>query len=165
MKLLIKMVIHLIFMKIHLVPFYPKEPIIFPFIQQYNSHSNYDDNDNNDSNIKDPKTPFDSFSDEEQSVEDEDHTFKNSNKATDIPPTSNFQPEPFKPYSPFPCQQSKQKTNNTNSENQSDTHDYDNFIKPRRHTYDRYNFRPQPRKDYRLFLGEKDIISFPQKPC
>ena len=26
-------------------------------------------------------------------------------------------------------------------------------------------FRPQPRKDYRLFLGEKDIISLSQKSC
>ena len=54
------------------------------------------------------------------------------------------------------------KTNNTNPENQCDIHDYDNYINPRRHTYDRYNFRLQPRKDYRLFLGEKDIISFSQ---
>ena len=30
---------------------------------------------------------------------------------------------------------------------------------------DRYDFRPQPRKDYRLFLGEKDIISFSEKSC
>ena len=33
----------------HLVPYYPKEPIIFPFIQQYNLYSNNDDNNNNDS--------------------------------------------------------------------------------------------------------------------
>ena len=69
----------------HLVPFYPKKPIIFPFIQQYNPHPNNDDKDNNNSNINDPIKPFDSFSDEEQSVEDEDHTFTNSNKETDIP--------------------------------------------------------------------------------
>ena len=118
-----------------------------------------------DSNVKDPIKPFDSFSDEEQSVEDGDHTFTNSNKETDIPSTIDFQPDSFNQFSPFPCQQNKQKTNNTNSENQSDIHDYDNYINPRRHTYDRYYFRPQPRKDYRLFLGEKDIISFSQKSC
>ena len=37
----------------HLVPYYPKEPIIFPFIQQYNPYSTTDDNDNIDSNIND----------------------------------------------------------------------------------------------------------------
>ena len=76
----------------HLVPFYPKEPIIFPFIQQYNPYSNNDDNDNNDSNINDSIEPFDSFSGEEQSVENEDHTFINSNKETDLPSTIDFQP-------------------------------------------------------------------------
>ena len=70
--------------------------------------------------------------------------------------------EPFNQYSSFPYQQNKQKTNNTNPENQSDIHDYDNYINPSRHTYYRYSFRPQPRKDYRLFLGEKDIPSFSQ---
>ena len=54
---------------------------------------------------------------------------------------------------------------NTSLDNQSDIHDYDNFINPRRHSYNRYNFRPQPRKDYRLFLGEKDITSLSQKSC
>ena len=102
----------------HLVPYYPKEPIIFPFIQQYNPHSNNDDNDNNDSNINDPIKPFDPFSDEKQSVEDEDHTFTNSNKETDIPSTIDFQPESFNQYSPFPCQQNKQKTNKTNPSDQ-----------------------------------------------
>ena len=29
-----------------------------------------------------------------------------------------------------------------------------------RHTYDRYIFHPQPRKDYRLFLGEKIYFPF-----
>ena len=48
-------------------------------------------------------------------------------------------------------------------DNQSDIHAYDNFINPRRHSYNRYNFRPQPRKDYRLFLGEKDMISLSSK--
>ena len=145
----------------HLVPYYPKEPIIFPIIQQYNPHSNDHDNDNNDSNTNNSIKPFDSFLDEEQSIEDED-TFTNSNKETDIPSTIDFQPESFNQYSPFPYQQNKQKNNNTNPENQCDIHDYDNYINPRRHTSDRYNFRPQPRKGYRLFLGEKDKLSFSQ---
>ena len=148
----------------HLVPFYPKEPIIFPFIQQYNPQINNDDNDNDD-NINDTIKSFDSFTDEEQSVEDENRIFTNSNKETDIPSTIDFQTEPFNQYSSFPYQQSKQKTKNTNPENHSDFHDYDNIITPRRHTRDRYNFRPQSRKDYRLFIDEKDLISFSQKSC
>ena len=79
----------------HLVPYYPKEPIIFPSIQQYNPYSNNDDNDNNDSNINNLIEPFYSFSDAEQSVKNEDHTFINSNKETDIPSTIDFQPESF----------------------------------------------------------------------
>ena len=149
----------------HLVPYYPKVPIIFPFLQQYNPYSNNDDNDNNASNINDSIEPFDSFSGDEQTVENKDHTFINSNEETDISSTIDFQQESFNEYSPFPYQQNKQKTNNTNPENQSDIHDYDNYINPRRHTYDKDNFRPQPRKDYRSFLGEKDIISFFQKSC
>ena len=144
----------------HLVLYYPKEPMIFPFIQQYNPYPNNNDNDKNDS-----IEPFDSFSDEEQSVENKDYTFINSNKETDIPSTIDFQPESFNQYSSFPYQQNKQKINNTNSKNQSDIHVYDNYINPRRHTQDRYNFHPQPRKDYRLFLEEKDILSFSQKSC
>ena len=144
----------------HLVPYYPKEPIFFPFIQQYNPYSNNNDN-NNDDSIE----PFDSFSDEEHSVENEDYTFINANKETDIPSTIDFQLESFYQYSSFPYQQNKQKLNNTTPENLSDIHDYDNYINPRRHTQERYNFRPQPRKDYRLFLGEKDIISLSQKSC
>ena len=95
-----------------------------------------------------------------KSIEGEDNTFANSNKETEIPSTIDFQSESFNQYSPFPYQQNKQTTNNTNPENQSDIHDYDNYINPRRHTFDRYNFRPQPQKDYRFFLGEKDIPSF-----
>ena len=76
-----------------------------------------------------------------------------------------FQHESFNQYSQFPYQQNKQKTNNTKPENQSDIHDYDNYINPRRHTYDRYIFRPQPRKDYQRFLGEKDIPAFSQNPA
>ena len=103
----------------NLVPYYPKEPIIFPFIQQCNPYPNNDDNDNNDSNINDSIEPFDSFSDEEQSVKNEDHTFINSNKETDIPSAIDFQPQSFNQYSTFPYQQNKQKTNNTNPETQS----------------------------------------------
>ena len=44
----------------HLVPYYPKEPIIFLFIQQNNPYPTNNDNDKNDS-----IEPFDSFSDEE----------------------------------------------------------------------------------------------------
>ena len=117
-----------------------------PFIQQYNPYPINDDNDNDDSNINDWIEPFDSSSPEEQSVENEDHTFINSNKETDIPSTIDFQPEPFKLYSR--TNKINKKTNNTNPENQSDLHDYGNYINPRRHTYDKYNFRPQPRKDY-----------------
>ena len=92
----------------HLVPYYPKEPTIFPFIQQYHPHS-IDDNDDNDSNINNPIKSFDSFSDEEQSIEDEDNTFSNFNKETDIPSTIDFQSESFNQYSSFPYQQTEQK--------------------------------------------------------
>ena len=149
-----------------LVPYYTKKPIIFLFIQQYNPHSTDDDNDNNDSNINNSTKSFDSFSNEEQPVEDEDYTLTNSNKETDIPSAIDFQSESFNQCSSFPYQRNKQKkTNYTNPENQSDIHDYDNHINPQRHIYDRYNFRPQPRKDYRLFLGEKDLLSFSQSPA
>ena len=104
--------------RIQLVQNYPKEPIIFPFIQQYNPHSIDDDTDSNDSNINNPIKSFDSFPDEEQSVEDEDKTFIKSNKETDKPSTIDFQPESFNQYSPFPYQQNKQKTNITNPKNQ-----------------------------------------------
>ena len=147
----------------HFVPFYPKEPIIFTFIQQYNSQMHNDDNDNHDFNINNPIKSFEF--DDEQSVENDNHTFMNSIKETDTPSTIDFQTKPFNQYSLFPYQQNKQETNNTTPANHSDIHDYDNFINPRRHTHDRYNFRPQTRMDYRLFLGEKDIISFSQKPC
>ena len=95
----------------HLVPYYPKEPIIFPFIQQYNPYSNDHDNDNNES-----IEPCNSFSDEEQSIENEDYPFTNSDKETDIPSTIDFQPESFNQYSSFPYQQMKQKINNTTQE-------------------------------------------------
>ena len=76
-----------------------------------------------DSNINDLIKSVDSFSNEEQSVEDENRTFTNSNKETDIPSTIDFQIEPFHQYSSFSYQQSKQKTNNTNPGNHSDMHD------------------------------------------
>ena len=103
-----------------------------------------------------------SFSDEEQFVEDE---ITITNSETEIPSTIDFQPESFSQYSSFPYQQNKQQSSYTDSENQSNIHDYYNYINPRRHNHDRYDFRPQPRKDYRLFLGEKDMISFSQKSC
>ena len=80
----------------HLVPSYHKEPIVFPFIQQYSPYSNINDNDNNDS-----IEPFASLSDEEQPKENENYTFINSNKETDIPSTIDFQPESFNQYSSY----------------------------------------------------------------
>ena len=115
----------------HFVSYYPKEPIIFYFIQQYNPYSKDNDNDNNES-----IEPFNSFSDEEQSIENEDYPVTNSNEETDIPSTIDFQPESFNQNPSFPYQQNKQKIVNTTPENQSDIHDYDNYITPRRHTHD-----------------------------
>ena len=83
----------------YLVPYYPKEPLIFPFIQNYNSHSFDNNTDNNNSSTIDSISPFISFSDEEQFVEDE---ITNSNKETEIPSTIDFQPESFSQYSSFP---------------------------------------------------------------
>ena len=146
----------------HSVPYYSKETLIFPFIQNYNPHSFDNNTDNNNSSTKDSINPFISFPDEEQLVEDE---ITNSNKETEIPSTTDFQPALFSQYSSFPYKQKKQQSIYTDSEDQSNIHDYDNYINPRRHTHDRYDFRPQPRNYYRLFLGEKDIISFSQKSC
>ena len=128
----------------HLVPYYPKEPIIFLFSQQYNPHSI--NNNNNDSDLSDPLQSFDFLSDKEQSIDDDQFTHSNSNKETDIPSTIDFQSEPFSQYSSFSYQQSTSKTNDTKSENQTDIHDYDNFINPRRHYYNRYNFRHNHKK-------------------
>ena len=50
----------------HLVPYHPKEPIIFPFIQQYNLHANEYDDDNNISSVNDSINYFNPFSEEEQ---------------------------------------------------------------------------------------------------
>ena len=104
-------------------------------------------------------------SDENQFSDEDQISSTTINKETDIPSTIDFQPESFSQYSSFPYQQKVQHPQNTNSDNQSDIHDYDNYFNPRRHSYNRYNFRPQPRKDYRLFLGEKDMISLSQKFC
>ena len=83
----------------HLVPYYPKEPLIFPFIQNYNPHS-FDNNfDNNNSSTNDSINPFISFSDEEQLVEEE---ITNFNKETEIPSTIDIQPESFSQNSSFP---------------------------------------------------------------
>ena len=73
--------------------------------------------------------------------------------------------EPFNQYSSFPYQQNKQKNNSITPEGHSDFHDYDNHINPRRHTYDRYNFRPQPRKDYRIFSAKKTYFHFLKIPA
>ena len=61
----------------HLIPYYPKEPIIFPFIKKYNPHSIEYFTDNNNSSTNDSINPLMSFSDEKQLVEDE---ITNSNK-------------------------------------------------------------------------------------
>ena len=71
----------------HLVPYYPKEPSIFLFIQKYNPHSTYNNTDNNNSSTNDSINPFVSVSDDEQLVEDE---ISNSNKETEIPSTIDF---------------------------------------------------------------------------
>ena len=134
----------------HLVPYYPKEPIIFPFLQQYNPHSFHSKYNNSD--LNDPILSFDFLSDEEQSIDDDQFSYSNSNKETEIPSSNDFQSEPFSQYSSFPYKQNTLKTNNNTSEDHTDIHDNDNFINPRRHSQSRYNFRPQPRKDYRLFL-------------
>ena len=139
----------------HLVPYYPKEPILFPFLQQSNPHLFNDNYSNINNQIID--------SDENQFSDEHQFSSTKFNKETDIPSTMDFQPESFSQYSSFPYQEKEQDSKNTNSDNQSDIHDYDYFINPRRHSYNRYNFRPQSRKDNRLLLGEKDIISLSQK--
>ena len=126
----------------HITPYYPKEPVIFPSLQQYNPHFFKD----NYSNINDQIIN----SDENQFSDEDQFSSTTFNKETDIPSTIDFQPESFSQYSSFPYQQKEQNSQNTNSDNQSDIHDYDNFINPRRHSYIRYNFRPQPRKDFSL---------------
>ena len=141
----------------HLIPYYPKEPVIFPFIQQYNPHLFNDCHSNTNDQIIN--------SDEDKFTDEEQFPFTTFNKETDIPSTIDLQSEPFNQYSSFPYKHKEQIPQNTSLDSQSDIHDYDNFINPRRHPYNRYNFRPQPRKDYRLFLGEKDIISLSQKSC
>ena len=71
----------------HLVPYYPKKPIIFPFSQQYNPHSI--NNNYNDSDLNDPLQSFDFLSDEEQSIDDNQFTHSNSIKETDTQLISN----------------------------------------------------------------------------
>ena len=91
-----------------------------PFIQNYNPHSFDNNSDSNNSRTKDSLNPFQSFSDEEQLDEDK---LTNSNKETEIPSTSDFQPESFSQYSSFPYQQNKQQSSYTDSEDQSNIHD------------------------------------------
>ena len=45
----------------HLVPYYPKEPIIFPFIQKYNPHPTDYNTDTYNSSTNDSINPFVSF--------------------------------------------------------------------------------------------------------
>ena len=47
----------------HLVPYYPNEPLIFPFIQNYNPHSFDNNTDINNSSTNHSINPFISFSD------------------------------------------------------------------------------------------------------
>ena len=141
----------------HLILYYPKEPIIFLFLQQYYPHFFNDNYSNINGQIIN--------SDENQFSDEDQFSSTKFNKETDIPSTIDFQPESFSQYSSFPYQQKEQDSQHTNSDNQANIHDYDNFINPRTHSYNRYNFRTQPRKDYRLFLGEKDITSLSQKSC
>ena len=61
----------------HLIPYYPKEPVIFPFIQQYNPHLFNDCHPNTNDQII--NSDEDKFTDEEQFPST---TF---NKETDIP--------------------------------------------------------------------------------
>ena len=68
----------------HLGPYYPKEPIIFPFLQQYNPHLLND----NYSNINDPIKSFDS--DENQFSDENQRSSTKFNKETDIPSTIDF---------------------------------------------------------------------------
>ena len=77
----------------HLIPYYPKEPVIFPFIQQYNPHLFNECH----SNINDQiiNSDEDKFTDEEQFLS------TTSNKETDIPFTIDLQPESFSQYSSF----------------------------------------------------------------
>ena len=110
----------------HLIPYYPKEPVIFPFIQQYNPHLFNDCHSNTNDQIFN--------SDEDKFTDEEQFPFTTFNKETDIPSTIDLQPEPFNQYSSFPYKQKEQIPQTTSLDNQSDIHDYDNFINPRRHS-------------------------------
>ena len=50
----------------HLVPYYSKEPIIFPFIHKYKPHFTDNNTDTNNQSTNDSINPFETFSDEEQ---------------------------------------------------------------------------------------------------
>ena len=77
----------------HLIPYYPKEPILFPFLQQYNPHLFKD----NYSNINDQIIN----SDENQFSGEDQFSSTTFNKETNIPSTIDFQPESFSQYSHF----------------------------------------------------------------
>ena len=147
----------------HLVPYYPKEPIVFPFIQQYNPHSNDDDNDNNDSNINDPIKPLILFP-------MENHQLKTKTTHSQIPIKK-------RNYHPQLTSNQNHLVNilhfRTNKIHQKliTLHQKIKLIftitiilfiledTPIIDTISAHNH------DYRLFLGEKDIMSLSQKSC
>ena len=88
-----------------LIPYYPKEPVIFPFIQQYNPHLFNECHSNTNDQII--NSDEDKFTDEEQFPST---TF---NKETDIPSTIDLQPERFNQNSSFPYKQKEQIPQNT----------------------------------------------------
>ena len=101
------------------IPYHPKEPVIFPFLQQYNPHLFNDCHSNINEKIIN--------SDEDKLTDDEQFPSTTSNKETDIPFTIDLHPESFSQYSSFPYKQREQIPQNTYLDNQSDIHDYDNF--------------------------------------
>ena len=141
----------------HLIPYHPKEPAIFPFLQQYNPHLFNDCHSNINDQIID--------SDEDKFLTKNNFLPQHLIKKRIYHSRLTYNQNHLAKISSFPYKQKEQISQNTYLNNKSDIHDYDNFINPRRHSYNRYNFRPQPRKDYRLFLGENDIISLSQKSC
>ena len=84
-----------------LVPYYLKEPIIFPFLQQYNPHLLNDNYSNKNYQTID--------SDENQFSDEDQFSSTKFNKETDIPSTIDFQPESFCQCSSFPYQEKKNK--------------------------------------------------------
>ena len=77
----------------HLIPYYPKEPVIFPFIQQYSPHLFNDCHSNTNDQIIN--------SDEDKYTDEEQFPSTTFNKETDIPSTIDLQSEQFNQYSSF----------------------------------------------------------------